>query len=155
MARYRSILSLVLVLLATFLVSCGGPSVATAPPTYTPSQLEKIQEYVPEVLAVRDRAAELQKLIQTQQWVKVRNFIHGPMAEARLSMNYIASNLLPQDQKSAREKVKNLLDHLVKVDQAAEVANYQQAVINSQTAFTDIENFLKLVPQPSTQAEES
>lgn len=155
MARYRSILSLVLVLLATFLVSCGGPSVATAPPTYTQAQVEKIQEYVPEVLAVRDRAAELQSLIQTKQWVKVRNFTHGPMAEARLSMNYIASNLLPQDQKPAREKVRNLLDHLVKVDQGAEVANYQQAVTNSQAAFNDIESFLKLVPQPSTQAEES
>jgi photosystem II protein PsbQ len=155
MARYRSILSLVLVLLTTFLVSCGGPSVATPPPTYTQAQIQKIQEYVPEVQAVRDRATELQRLIQTKQWVQVRNFIHGPMAEARLSMNYITTNLLPQDRKSAREKVKSLLDHLIKIDQAAEVANYQQAVINSQAAFSDLENFLKLVPQPSTQAEAS
>lgn len=155
MARYRSILSLVLVLLATFLVSCSGPTVATAPPTYTAAQVAKIQEYVPEVLTVRDRATELQRLIQTKQWIKVGNFIHGPMAEARLSMNYIASNLLPKDQAPAREIVRDMLDHLVKIDQAADTANYQKAVINSQAAFTDIDNFLKLIPQPSTQPEES
>lgn len=151
MARHRSILSLILVLLATFLISCSSPTVVTAPPTYTPAQLEKIQEYVPEVLAVRDRAAELQRLIQTNQWVKVGNFIHGPMAEARLSMNYITSNLLPKDQSAAREIVKEMLNHLVQIDQAADIANYQKAVTYSQAAFSDIENFLKLVPQSSTQ----
>ena len=59
MARQRSILSLILVLLATFVIGCGGPTVATPPPTYTTAQLEKIQEYIPEILAVRDRAPEL------------------------------------------------------------------------------------------------
>ncbi|MEC4817648.1 MAG: photosystem II protein PsbQ [Scytonema sp. PMC 1069.18] len=149
MARHRSILSLILVLLATFLISCGSPTVATVPSTYTPAQLEKIQEYLPEVLAVRDRSAELQRLIDTKQWIKVGNFIHGPMAEARLSMNYISSNLLPKDQSAGRELVRDLLDHLVKIDQAASSANYQIATSNSKAAFGDIDTFLNLIPQPS------
>jgi photosystem II protein PsbQ len=149
MARHRSILSLILVLLATFLISCGNPNVATMPQTYTPSQLEKIQEYLPEVLAVRDRSEELQRLIDSKQWIKVGNFIHGPMAEARLSMNYISSNLLPKDQSAARELVRDMLDHLVKIDQAASSANYQIATSNSKAAFADIDTFLNLIPRPS------
>jgi photosystem II protein PsbQ len=149
MAHQRSILSLILVLLATFLISCGNPSVATAPPTYSPAQLEKIQEYIPEITSVQERAVELQKLIETKQWIQVGNFIHGPMAEARLSMNYLAANLLPPNQSQAREVVRNMLDHLVKIDQAATQANYAQAVTNSRAAFADIETFLKLVPDTS------
>ncbi|ARV60807.1 photosystem II protein PsbQ [Nostocales cyanobacterium HT-58-2] len=155
MLRQRSILSLILVLLATFLISCGGPSVATPPPTYTQAQLVKIQEYVPEVQAVRDRSEELQRLIQSKQWVKVGNFTHGPMAEARLSMNYIASNLLSKDQPAARELVRDLLDHLVKIDQAANVGNTTGALNNSQAAFADIDKFLQLLPETSSQSEES
>ncbi|WP_017314936.1 photosystem II protein PsbQ [Mastigocladopsis repens] len=155
MARQRSILSLILVLLATFLISCGGPSIATPPPTYTQAQLVKIQEYIPEIQAVRDRSQELQKLIQTKQWIKVENFIHGPMAEARLSMNYITSNLLPKDQSAARELVRDLLNHLIKIDQAADVGDTNIALNNYVAAFADFDQFLQLLPQTSSQSEES
>jgi photosystem II protein PsbQ len=78
MARQRSIFSLILVLLATFLISCGGPTVAKVPPTYTQAQLQQIQEYVPEIETVRDRAKELQKLIQRNEWIKVGNLYTDP-----------------------------------------------------------------------------
>ncbi len=155
MARQRSILSFILVLLATFLISCSGSNVAVVPPTYTPTQLQKIQEYVPDLTTVRDRSQELQNLIENQEWIKVGNFIHGPMAEARLTMTYITSNLLSKDQPSARKAARDLFDHLVKIDQAREEANTQKALSNYKAAFADIDNFFKLVPQTSTEAKAS
>ena len=153
MVRQRSIFSLILVLLATFLISCGGPGVAVVPPTYTVEQIAQIQEYVPEIQTVRDRADELKSLIQTNEWIKVGNFIHGPMAEARLAMNYIAPHLLPKDQNTARQITKDLLTHLVKVDQAATKGDSLSALNNYQATFTDVDKFLKLLPQSSTEAE--
>ncbi|MBD2446572.1 photosystem II protein PsbQ [Nostoc sp. FACHB-152] len=153
MARQRSIFSLILVLLATFLISCGGPGVAVAPPTYTTEQIAQIQEYVPEIQTVRDRADELKNLIQKNEWIKVGNFIHGPMAEARLAMTYIAPHLLPKDQTAARQITKDLLNHLVKVDQAASNGNSLLALSNYQAAFTDVDKFLQLLPEGNKEAE--
>lgn len=150
MVRQRSILSLFFALLATFLISCGGPSVATAPPTYTPEEVAKIQEYVPEITVVRDRAAELEKLIQSSEWIKVGNFIHGPMAEARLNMTYVIPHIAPQDQAKARKITKDLLGHLVKVDQAATSGNSSQALANYKEAFVDVDKFLTLVPSKNS-----
>lgn len=155
MARQRSIFSLVLVLLATFLISCGGPGVAVAPPTYTAVQLERIQEYVPQIQVVRDRTDELKNLIYKKDWIDVSNFIHGPMAEARLSMNYVIPNLLPNDQPTARQITKDLLNHLVKIDQAAGQANTQLALSNYQSAVADIDKFFQLLPDISTESEAS
>ena len=93
MSRLRPVFSLILVSLATLLISCGGPNVATAPPSYTPSQIEKIQEYVPDLVAVKDRGSELQKLIENEDWIDVGTFIHGPITEAKLNMNFIVYNL--------------------------------------------------------------
>lgn len=147
MVRQRSILSLILVLLTTFLISCGSPSVATAPPTYTPAQVAKIQEYFPDIQVVRDRSQELQTLIQSGEWIKVGNFIHGPMTEARLNMTYVIPNLLPQDQSKARQITKDLLSDLVKIDQAAGAGNTSQALSAYKDAFADVDKFLQLIPE--------
>lgn len=147
MVRQRSILSLILVLVTTFLISCGSPSVATAPPTYTPAQLVKIQEYVPGIQVVRDRSKELENLIQSGEWIKVGNFIHGPMTEARLNMTYVIPNLVPQDQPKARQITKDLLSHLVKIDQAAGVGNTERALKNYNNVFVDFDKFLQLIPK--------
>ncbi|WP_414528262.1 photosystem II protein PsbQ [Nodularia chucula] len=152
MARHRSIFSLILVLLATFLISCGGPSAAIAPPTYTAIQLERIEEYVPKIQAVRDRAAELKTLINKKDWIDVSNFIHGPMTEARLSMTYIIPNLLPSAQPTARQKTRDLLNHLVKIDQAAGESDTQLALINYREAMEDIDQFFKLLPDTNAEA---
>ncbi|MEH2311622.1 MAG: photosystem II protein PsbQ [Nostoc sp.] len=151
MARQRSIFSFVLVLLATFLISCGGPGVAVAPPTYTATQLERIQAYVPEIQAARDRSQELKTLIQKGDWINVRNFIHGPITEARLNLTYVTSNLLPKDQPTARQITRDLFNDLVKLDRATSAGNPEIALTNSQAAFADIDKFLDLLPK----AEES
>lgn len=156
MARYRSLLSLILVILATFLVSCSSPTVAKAPQTYTTAQVEQIQQYVPEILTLRDRMSkELQTLIKRRDWIDVSNFIHGPVAELRLEMINVSRNLLPKDQQQAREITRDFFDHLVKIDQAAKNSEYQRATLNYGEALTDIDSFLKLVPQPSPQQEQS
>ncbi|QLE58283.1 photosystem II protein PsbQ [Nostoc sp. TCL26-01] len=155
MARQRSIISLILVLLATFLISCGSPTTAVAPPTYTTAQLEKIQGYSPEIQAVRDRSDELKTLIQKGEWIDVGNFIHGPITEARLTMTYITPNLLPKDQPTARQITKDLLNHLVKIDQAATAGNTQLALSNYKAAYADIDKFVELLPETSTQSEAS
>ncbi|WP_413175795.1 photosystem II protein PsbQ [Anabaena azotica] len=147
MVRQRSFLSLILVLLTTFLISCGNPSVATAPPSYTSAQLVKIQEYVPGIQVVRDRSTELENLIQSGEWIKVGNFIHGPMTEARLNMTYVIPNLVPQDQPKARQITKDLLGHLVKIDQAAGVGNTERALKNYNNVFVDFDKFLQLIPK--------
>jgi photosystem II protein PsbQ len=154
MARQRSIISLILVFLATFLMSCGGPSVATPPPTYTQTQLVKIQGYLTDIEAVRDRKSELGKLIDEKDWIKVGNFIHGPMAEARLDMTYIVPNLLPNEQTPARKVARDVFDHLVKVDQAASSGNQLAAASNFEAVYSDIDKFLNLMPSAVNQQEE-
>ncbi len=150
MVRQRSIFSLIFVLLATFLIGCGGPSVATLPPSYTAAEVAKIQEYVPGIKAVIDRQGELKSLISKGEWIKVGNFIHGPMTEAKSNMAYIVPNLAQQDQGKARQISKDLLKDLVKIDQAATVGNTSQALSNYKQAFVDIDKFLELVPEKSS-----
>ncbi len=152
MGRQRSIFSLILVIVATFLFGCSGPSVAKAPQTYTASQLQKIQEYSTEIIAVRDRGAELEDLIEKQDWRRVGNFIHGPMTEARLAINYVAPNLLPQEQKEARKISKDMLNYLVKIDKAAESGDRFQALNSYSAVYADIDRFLKLLPETQTGA---
>jgi photosystem II protein PsbQ len=147
MVRSRSILSLVLAMVAVFLISCGSPTVAKAPPTYTPAQIEQIQEYAPTLLALRDRMSEIPVLIQRRDWIGVRNFIHGPLGELRLKMTYITRNLLPNEQKAARQITRQLFDDLVKVEQSIEENSTQGAVRNYQAAFADINKFVDLIPK--------
>ena len=155
MSRLRPFFALILVSLATLLVSCGGPSVATAPPTYTPAQLERIQEYVPKIVAVKERSAELQKLIEKKDWINVDNFIHGPMTEAKLNMKYVASNLLPGEQKQARKLLQEMSKNLVKIYDAAKEADRAQALNSYDAAFADIYKFLDLVPETNAAADEA
>lgn len=154
MVRSRSIVSLILAIVAVFLVSCGGPTAAKLPQTYTPVQIEQIQEYLPDIVSLRNRMSEIPIMIQRRDWIGVRNFIHGPLGELRLKMTYVTRNLLPSQQKAAREVTRQLFDDLVKVEQAIEESNTQGAVRNYQATLADINKFLDLVPQQAQSAEE-
>ena len=147
MARYRSILSLILVIVATLIVGCGSPTAIKQAPTYTYAQIQQIQQYVPEILALRDRMSEIPVLIQRRDWINVNNFIHGPLGELRLQLNYATRSLLPDDQKQARQTTRQFFDHLVKIAEAAGTSNPEAAQLNYQAALKDINNFLQLLPQ--------
>lgn len=156
MARYRAVLSLILVIVATFIVSCSSPSAVKLPETYTVSQIDVIQRSVPEILGLRDRMTnELQKLIKRRDWIGVSNFIHGPLGELRLEMINISRSLLPKDQDKARQLTRDLFDNLVKIDQAAKDSQPQKATLNYQEALADIDAFLQLIPRPNTEQAQS
>ncbi|MBD2304914.1 photosystem II protein PsbQ [Chroococcidiopsis sp. FACHB-1243] len=148
MLRHRSFLSLILVILATFLIGCSSPGTATVPPTYSSAQIQQIQQYIPDIQSLRDRASrEIPSLVQRKDWIDVGNFVHGPLGELRLTMNYMTRNLLPQDQSKAKQITRNFFNDLVAVDQAAQQGDAKKALLNAREAIADIDNFLQLLPQ--------
>lgn len=149
MKRYRSILACLIALVAVFVVSCGSAEVA-APPTYTSTQLEQIQKYNTDILALRDRmTSELQSSIGERDWVNVDNFIHGPLGTMLQEMNYLVRNLLPDEQPPARKLAKELFNDLVSVGEAAERGDQRSAQSSYQQALQDLDSFLELVPEQS------
>ncbi|MGB3404933.1 MAG: photosystem II protein PsbQ [Microcoleaceae cyanobacterium] len=153
MKRYRSILACLVALVAVFVVSCGSAEVA-APPTYTTTQLQQIQKYDTTISALRDRmTGELQTSISQRDWVNVDNFIHGPLGTMLQEMNYAIRNLLPDDQPAARKLAKELFNDLVKVGEAAEVADQRSTQTSYQQALQDVDNFLELLPKLEQSAE--
>ena len=148
MRRYRSILALLLAVVTTFLVSCGGPT-AKAPVTYTAEQIAQIQKLTSTVAALRDKMPILEDKIQNQNWTDVGTYIHGPLGEVRRTVSYTLRELLPQDQKAASAAAKDLFNRLENIDVASTKRNYQVAVENYQAALEDFDEFLQRVPKQS------
>lgn len=145
--RFRSILALTLAFVATVLVSCGGTPTATKPPTYTPAQIERIQQYASDLQKLQERLPELAKLIQDENWTFVKNFIRGPLGELRTDLSFVERNLLPQDKAKARETSKELIESLILVDEAADSRDYQKAIRNFGAVQRQLRSFLELTPQ--------
>ncbi|MGL5083808.1 MAG: photosystem II protein PsbQ [Microcoleaceae cyanobacterium] len=147
MKRYRSVFSCILALLVAFVVGCGSPAVVE-PPTYSSTQIEQIQKYSTEIVALRDRMTnELSTYIQQRKWVQVDNFIHGPLGTMLQTMNYLTKNLLPNDQPQARKLSREMFEYLVDVGKAAKTGNQAQAAASYQKALDDLDVFLDAVPQ--------
>jgi photosystem II protein PsbQ len=120
------------------------------------AQIEQIQRYVPEIVALRDRTSrELQRSIQRRDWIDVSNFIHGPLGELRLEMINVSRKLLPKDQERASQLSRDFFDNLVKIDQAAKDGQSERVKLNYREALADLDNFLQLIPKPSTQQQQS
>jgi photosystem II protein PsbQ len=152
MSKYRSIFAAILAVAVVVLLSFGGVAEAkrvAKPPSYTSEQIAQIQEYASELSAIKDRLPELADLIQKQDWVFVRNFIHGPLGELRAKMAFASQNLLGEDQKQARAAAKTVVDNLVAIDQAAQAENYKLAIRNYAETVRDLDNFLSLLPKGS------
>lgn len=145
---YRSLLAVMLTLVMTFLVSCSSPT-AAKPPTYTPDKIAQIQKYASTVTALRETMPTLASSIQNREWTDVGSFIHGPLGELRQKMSYITRELLPQDQKAAREAAQDLFSRLQDIDLATEKGNYQKAADNYRLAIKDFDAFLQLIPELS------
>lgn len=146
MLRFRSILSVILVLVATFLVSCGGPK-ATVPTTYTPEKIVQIQSFAAPIEAARQQMSQLEKFIEAENWVDTGTFIHGPLGTLRRDMKYLAETLLPRDQKKAQQLSQEFFADLERLDTAAKARNYESAVNRYNNALEHFEDFLDLIPR--------
>ncbi len=146
MTKYRSILAVVFAVITVFMVGCSSPTV-TKKLTYTPEQISTIQTTATDLTQMRDRLPELQNLIQQEDWIFARNFIHGPLGEIRVKMSQVARDLLPDSQKQARQLAKEVANDLVEIDQAAARTNYKDAVRYYGETIKDLDAFFKLVPQ--------
>lgn len=151
MARYRSILALILAMVMTFVVSCSSPT-AQKPPTYTVQQIAQIQQFASSLEQLRDKLPTLETSIQNQNWTDVGSFIHGPLGELRRLLSATTRQLLPDDQKEANAVAKDLFTRLENIDIAATKANSQAAVQNYQAALKDFDRFLQLVPEQGNSA---
>lgn len=151
MKLLRAIFSLVLAVVATVLVACGGPTQAKAPPTYTSEQIAALDRYASPINTARSRMSELEDLIQKEDWVFARNFIHGPLGQLRGSMSFVSRNLLPGEQKKAMEVADEVFKHLNNIDSAAQNRNYPLALQQYREAIKDFDAFLKFIPsQPAS-----
>lgn len=148
MKIYRSILALLLAVVTTFLVSCGGPKAAL--PTYTPDKLAKIEQLTTSVTALRDKMPFLEEKIQNRNWTDVGTYIHGPLGELRRYVSSLTRELLPADQKAANAAAKDLFASFEKIDVAATKAQSEVARQNYQAALKDFEAFLRTVPQANS-----
>lgn len=149
MKLLRAIFSVVLALVATVLVACGGATEAKAPPTYTPDTIAAIDRYMTPISTARSRMGELETLIEKENWVFARNFIHGPLGQLRGSMSYVSRNLLPGDQTEATKAADEVFEHLNNIDSAAKERNYPLARQQYKEALADFDAFLKLIPSQS------
>jgi len=145
MTRYRSILTFLLVLLTTVLVSCSNPTVAKGP-VYTATQLEQIQRYSTDIQSLGERMTELSSLIEAEQWNDVESFIHGPLGELRVRMVRLSRSLEPKAQKGAQDAAKEVFEHLIAIDEAAQTRDVAKATKNYQAALRDFDAFFQLIP---------
>ena len=151
MLRFRSILSVILVLVATFLVSCGAPKV-TVPTTYSPEKIAQIQILAAPVEAARERMSELEDLIDAENWIDIGTFIHGPLGDLRRDMRYLSESLLPKDQKKAQQLAKELFNDFERLDVVAKERNYGNTLSRYNNALKHFEDYLDLIPQSGESA---
>ncbi|MBD2104391.1 photosystem II protein PsbQ [Leptolyngbya sp. FACHB-261] len=128
MIRLRSLLSAILVLVATFLIGCANPAPEANLTKVDTAKLEQIQLYTERIEAFRERFDELQSLITRQNWTDTDSLIHGPLGDLRHTVSGLARQLSPGKATQVRDLSKVLFKELVKIDQAATDENQAAAI---------------------------
>jgi photosystem II protein PsbQ len=146
MKWYRSLVGVVLVAIATLLVSCGSAPVKP-PEVYTPDKIAEIQSYADRISTSEARLIELAKYIAAEDWTNVDNFIHGPLGELRQRMKLLAGKLLPADQPQALALADGVALDLNQLSEAATTRDYRAASRSFQALQSDLEALLDLVPE--------
>ncbi len=146
MSFFRPLISLLLVFVSVFVVSCSDGSQAMAP-TYSAAQITQIQTANKNLTALTDRLPELAALIQTREWNDVKSFIHGPLGDIRTRMAGLSRELLPGSKEKALAVSKEIFVHLNKIDEAATANDYKLAIRNYGEAIKDLQTFSGLIPQ--------
>ncbi|HAC63936.1 MAG TPA: photosystem II protein PsbQ [Cyanothece sp. UBA12306] len=148
MSRLRPILSLILVFVAIFVVSCGSPK-ASVPTTYSPEKIEQLQVLVEPITEAREKMSVLQELIADQNWIDIQTYIHGPLGGLRQQMRNLSTSLLPKDQKAAADLGKELFNRFERLDAAAKERSISAAQSQYRQAVQDFDAYLDLIPQAS------
>jgi photosystem II protein PsbQ len=146
MSLFRPLISLILVFISVFVVSCSDASQAKAP-TYSAAQLVRIQTTTKNVTALTDRLPELSAMIQKRDWNNVKSFIHGPLGDIRVLMSGLSRELLPGTKEKALKVSKEIFVHLNKIDEAAGNNDYPGAIRNYGEAIKDITTLFDLTPK--------
>jgi photosystem II protein PsbQ len=146
MSLFRPLISILLVFISIFVVSCGDGSQAKAP-TYSPTQLAQIQITTKNVTALTDRLPELSAMIQKRDWNNVKSFIHGPLGDIRILMSALSKQLLPGTKEKALATSKEIFVHFNKIDEAAGNNDYPGAIRNYGEAIKDITTLFSLTPK--------
>ncbi|BFM39164.1 photosystem II protein PsbQ [Synechocystis sp. LKSZ1] len=148
MSIFRSLFSLLLVIVATVLVACSGPQVQI-PTTYSPEKIAQLEVYVTPIESAREKMETLKTLISDQNWVNIRTYIHGPLGQLRQDMLNLSRSLLPKDQDQATALAREVFGHLERLDVAAKDRSLTQAGVQYREALEDFDAFLNLIPKAS------
>lgn len=146
MKIFRPILSLILVLAATILVSCGNSEVA-APPTYTPEKLQKVSTYRIPLDIARQRLPELGEALDSKNWSNADSFLHGPLGSIRRDLTYLSKALLPDEQEPALDVAKDIFKHFENIDAAVSEKDYRLAISQYKEVVSDLDIYASLIPQ--------
>ncbi|MEA5510285.1 photosystem II protein PsbQ [Crocosphaera sp. UHCC 0190] len=148
MPRLRSILSLLLVAVAIFCVSCSGPQ-AKIPTTYSPEKIEQLQVLIEPIQEARENMSVLKEFISEQNWIDTLTYIHGPLGGLRREMSNLTRDLLPKDQKQAKQLSQDLFSDFERLDTAAKARNNTDAQRQYRDAVNHFDAFLDLLPKAS------
>ena len=149
MRLFRPLLSIMLVLMTTLLVSCSSGNKAKIPTVYSPEKIAQMQQFREPIAEAREQMDELKDLIQNQNWVDTRTFIHGPLGELRQNMAIVSKKLLPKDQKPSQQLARELFNDFDRIDEAAKERNQIGAASAYNRAIQDFDAYLDLVPSNS------
>lgn len=119
------------------------------PPFTLQKKIAQLEEYRTPIAEARAQMSTLQELINAENWVDTRTFIHGPLGELRQNMAIVARKLLPKDQKPAQQIARDLFGHFERIDAAAKDRNSVSAKNEFSEAIKDFDAYLNLVPSNS------
>lgn len=148
MKAFRSLISLVLVLITTLLVSCSSPEVQI-PTTYSPEKIAQLQVYVEPIAAARETLETIPALIAQKNWVDTITLIHGPLGLLRAEMLGLSRSLLAKDQEASADLAKGVFGHLEQLDEAAKLRNVSAANYHYSQAIKSFDAFANLIPSAS------
>jgi photosystem II protein PsbQ len=149
MARYRSILASILAIAIVVCIGFSNPAFARPAKklTYTAAQIEEIRTAATDLTAMVERLPELGNLLEQQDYIFARNFIHGPLGELRIKLSAVTRNLLPDAQKSARQVAREIAEDFEDLDRVAADRDAKASIRYYNEALKDLDAFFKLLPQ--------
>lgn len=145
MFRFRALISLLLVIVATFIVSCSSPQ-ASAPTTYSPETIAQLQRLATPLEDSRAKMSALAEFIGDRNWTDTRTFIHGPLGQLRKEMLSLSRSLLPGDRGKATELARETFTHFEQIDIAAKEKSLDLAQFHYRAAVKSFDAFLNLIP---------